>query len=87
MSFLTLLINEMFPELGERNADLLTLQIKLSESIFSSDLAEKVVWFVGLKNTNFWISGPPHLREWPTEKVYGTVGISKVYSCTFQQLS
>ena len=42
--------------------------------IFSTDLAEKVVWFVGLKNTIFCAPAP---KAGVYLKVYGTVEIQK----------
>ena len=41
---------------------------------FSTDLAEKVVWFVGLKNTIFCAHTP---KERVYLKVYGTVETQK----------
>ena len=42
--------------------------------IFSTDLAEKLVWFVGLKNTIFCAHTP---KEGVYLKVYGTVETQK----------
>ena len=56
-----------FPKLGQKNANFVNPTNSIErESIFSSDLAEKVVWFVGLK---IQISGPLYLRECPPESV------------------
>ena len=46
----------------------------MEEHIFSTDLAEKLVWFVGLKNTIFCAHTP---KEGVYLKVYGTVETQK----------
>ena len=46
----------------------------MEEHIFSADFSEKVVWFVGLKNTIFCAPAP---KESAYLKVYGTVEIQQ----------
>ena len=46
----------------------------MEEHTFSTDLAEKLVWFVGLKNTIFCAHTP---KEGVYLKVYGTVETQK----------